>query len=118
MEDRKKVMLGSAVAAGLLTSALVGGFAFAGPSVTTEPKATDEATAVVADDDAVEHEFEGEEVGNNGDGVADANEATEAEEAEEASSDEADGIDHQFEGEEVGENGNGIPDANEAAETK
>lgn len=117
MEDRKRAMLGSAVAAGLLTSALVGGLAFAAPSVstTTEPKATDEATAVVADDDAVEYEFEGEEVGNNGDGVADADEATEA---EEASSDEADGIDHQFEGDEVGENGNGIPDANEAAEAQ
>jgi hypothetical protein len=72
--------------------------------------------------DGIDHQFEGEEVGENGNGIPDPNEAAEVEDSEpegsEATSgDEAvDGIDHQFEGEEVGENGNGIPDADDAAE--
>jgi hypothetical protein len=85
----------------------------------------DEATDVagVNDEtvDGIDHQFEGEEVGNSGDGVADTNEADEVEtdeagEVEGAGDEAVDGIDHQFEGEEVGNNGDGIPDADDANE--
>jgi hypothetical protein len=66
--------------------------------------------------DGIDHQFEGEEVGDNGDGIADADDATEAEEVEGTDDEEVDGIDHQFEGEEVGNNGDGIADADDAAE--
>ena len=60
--------------------------------------------------DGVNHEFEGEEIGNNGDGIPDADEA------DEAGDDDLDGGNHEFEGEEIGNNGDGIPDADEASE--
>lgn len=71
--------------------------------------------------DGIDHQFEGEEIGNNGDGVADADDANEAPETGEAdeveaSEEEADGVDHQFEGEEIGNNGDGVPDADDATE--
>jgi hypothetical protein len=94
------------------------------PEVTSPP--TESSTEVEAPDDeavdGVDHQFEGEEVGNNGDGIPDPNEANEIDSPEygsevEAPDDEAvDGVDHQFEGEEVGNNGDGIPDPNEANE--
>ncbi len=79
----------------------------------------DQATA--SDDEAVDgidHQFEGEEIGNNGDGIADANEAdeVEADEAGAPGDEDVDGIDHQFEGEEIGNNGDGIPDADDVSE--
>ncbi len=93
-------------------------------AVTAEESTAPEVAEAPGDEatDGIDHQFEGEEVGNNGDGVADANEASEVESPSdegaevEAPGDEADGIDHQFEGEEVGNNGDGIPDANEANE--
>ena len=81
--------------------------------------------------DGIDHQFEGEEIGNNGDGIADANEADEVEtdqagevagandetgEVAGANDEAVDGIDHQFEGEETGNNGDGIPDADDANE--
>ena len=64
-------------------------------------------------DDGIDHQFEGEEVGENGDGIPGPDEAAE----EAAEGDEADdGVDHEFEGEEVGENGDGIPGPDEDAE--
>jgi len=89
--------------------------------IDTAGKECDGPAAAEADeaDDGVDHQFEGEEVGENG--IPDAADANETEdetgEAEEADSDEVDdGVDHQFEGEEVGENG--IPDAADANETE
>ena len=89
----------------------------------------DEMQGSTVENDGIQHDFEGEEVGENGDGVAEANEADEADEADDAEADEGDdaeddeaddaevdGIDHEFEGEEVGENGNGIPEADDANE--
>ncbi len=130
-------------AAGLSAAATGNGSDQAPPSAVT-PAAEAESNEV---DDGVDHQFEGEEVGENGDGVADADDANETEvdpaaasvnglvaapadeateapdieavEADEADSDEVDdGVDHQFEGEEVGENGNGIADADDANETE
>jgi len=102
--------------------------------VQTQTNAPDQATApdneageVEADEaetpgdedaDGIDYQFEGEEVGNNGDGIADANEAdeVEADEVEAPGDEDVDGVDHQFEGEEVGNNGDGIPDADDASE--
>lgn len=76
----------------------------------------DEASEVdgVGDEavDGIDHQFEGEEIGENGDGIADANDADEVE----ADDEESDGIDHQSEGEEVGENGDGVADEDDASE--
>ncbi|MDP2181702.1 MAG: hypothetical protein Q8K99_03940 [Actinomycetota bacterium] len=126
MEKRNKIALVSAISAALATSALVAGLAFATPNSSSTPSVAPaaESSAVVeapeAEADGVDHQFDGEEAGNNGDGVPDANEAAEAEGAEESESaeTETDGVDHEFDGEEIGDNGNGVPDANEAAETK
>jgi len=65
------------------------------------------------DIDGVDHQFEGEEIGNNGDGTPDMNEANKADEA-----DEVDGVDYEFESEESGNNGDGIPDADDANEVE
>jgi hypothetical protein len=81
MDKRKKVTLISAMAAALATSALVATAALATPAQTPAP--ADKASAVAsqpaeaAETDGVNHEFDGEEVGNNGDGVADAGDALE-----------------------------------------
>ncbi len=102
------------------------------PPVATDSHSTapaDEADEVEAPGDAavdgIDYQFDGEEVGDNGDGIPDANEAdeveapddaNEADEVEAPDDAETDGIDHQFEGEEVGNNGDGIPDAGDANE--
>jgi hypothetical protein len=71
--------------------------------------------------DGIDHEFEGEEIGNNGDGVAEADEtelddSSEDDEVGAPDDEDADGVDHEFEGEEIGNNGDGIPDADDAGE--
>ncbi len=119
MDKRNKVVLGSAVAAALATSALVAGMAFAAPKVATAPvKApaaqsqqveAPEAAATGADTDNVQS--------GDQNGADDATEPKGVEEAKGAAN-ERDGVNHEFNGEEVGNNGNGIPDANEASETK
>ncbi len=102
------------------TPAVVGQTQTDAPDQATAPD--DEADEVEApsdeDVDGVDHQFEGEEVGNNGDGIADVNEADEieADEAEAPGDEDVDGVDHQFEGEEIGNNGDGIPDADDANE--
>lgn len=115
MASGKKVVFGSAVAAGLLTSALIAGFAFATPSV----NATAQPKAAAATEAAEANESSAVDTDNVQEEVQDANDADDATEAAEAKgSAETDGINHEFDGEEIGDNGNGIPDANEAAETK
>lgn len=98
MQTGRKIVLGSAIAAALATSAIVAGVAFAAPSTTTGSSTTTVGVSKSAEAvDAVE---------------ANGAETTEVKGAE------THGINHQFSGEEVGNNGDGVPDANEAAETK
>ena len=86
MDEKRKVMLASGLAAALATSAIVAGVAFATPSTPTpDPKVTTAAETAeapeageAAETDGINHEFDGEEVGENGNGIPDANEATEA----------------------------------------
>ncbi len=104
-------------------------------TVATAPAQTAPAEAEGAeapgdeDLDGIDYQFEGEEVGDNGDGVAGPDEATEAaeeaeapeateaaDEAEAPGDEELDGIDHEFEGEEIGDNGDGVADADDANE--
>ena len=85
------------------------------PDQATAPDAEASEVEGVGDEavDGIDHQFDGEEVGNNGDGIPDVDDASEVE----GVGDEAvDGIDHQFDGEEVGNNGDGIPDADDASE--
>ncbi|MHB1341028.1 MAG: hypothetical protein ACYCX5_04620 [Coriobacteriia bacterium] len=125
MEKGKKVVLGTAIAAALATSALVAGMAFAAPGIgrtpATSPAATPNKAATVAApaETADVNAVDGDNVQDEN-GADDATEAksTEAKGEKESASAETDGVDHQFEGEEVGNNGDGVPDANEAAETK
>lgn len=131
--------IASAASAPAQPAPVVGQTQVESPSVTPDDESS-EAEGVDSDEaiDGVDHQFEGEEVGNNGDGIPDPNEANEVDDAEDddasevneaeeadddasevegADTDEADdGVDHQFEGEEVGNNGDGIPDADDAGE--
>ena len=71
-------------------------------AATSAPSETDPAPGTEVEEvDGIDHQFEGEEIGENGDGIPGPDEATEAEEAE------ADGVDDddvQHESEHEGEN--------------
>jgi len=76
----KKLQYLAVLAAALLIAIGATSLAIAQSPQSTTPS----TTAAEAENDGVVHEFEGEEVGENGDGIPDADEATEAEEGTEA----------------------------------
>ena len=79
---QKRLQFASVIVAALIIAIGASASAMAQSSAATP---TDEAAASAeAEDDGIVHEFEGEEVGENGDGIPGPDEATEAEEAEEA----------------------------------
>jgi hypothetical protein len=83
MQKRTMITLGSAIAGALLTSALVAGVAFATAPATAPEKsaavsvaAPESEKAGPAETDGIDHQFEGQETGNNGDGVEDTSGST------------------------------------------
>lgn len=89
MKERKLQVL-AVLAASLIIAAGASAFALAQSSTPATSDASTVATeagtegATEAENDGIDHEFEGEEVGENGDGVPDANEADEGNETESA----------------------------------
>ncbi|MGQ0431333.1 MAG: hypothetical protein ACT452_02865 [Microthrixaceae bacterium] len=78
-ERTTRILLGGVAAIGLTLGVATLAGAATTPAQPTPPAVQDQATPGDEAVDGVDHQFEGEEIGNNGDGIPDPNEANEVE---------------------------------------
>ena len=88
-ERSTRILLGAAAAAGLTLGVATLAGAATTPAQPTPPTVQVQATPGDQAVDGVDHQVEGEEIGNNGDGIPDPNEANEVEKPESAQTPEA-----------------------------
>lgn len=83
-ERTTRILLGGVAAVGLTLGVATLAGAATTPTPPTAPTVQNQVTPGDEAVDGVDHQFDGEEIGNNGDGIPDPNEANEVEKPESA----------------------------------